>query len=667
MSGGETPTHQQMSGAIRALSMDAVEKAKSGHPGMPMGMADVATVLFSQFLKFDASDPHWPDRDRFVLSAGHGSMLLYSLLFLTGYEDVNLDELKQFRQFGAKTAGHPEYGHCAGIETTTGPLGQGLATAVGMAIAERMLAARFGDTLVNHKTYVIAGDGCLMEGLSHEAIDLAGHLKLSKLIVLFDDNGISIDGSTALATSTDQLRRFEAAGWTVHRVDGHSSAEIAAALAAAQTSNNPTMIACRTVIGFGAPKKQGTAGIHGAPLGTEEIAAARVALDWPHAPFEVPETILSAWRHVGSRGEVQRKQWEKVKAQIDDDTAWSFADHLDNRVSENAFKALDTLSAAYTATPPKLASRQASEQVIDVLTHAQSNLIGGSADLTHSNLTKGKSQNPITATDFQGSYIHFGVREHAMGAAMNGIALHGGFRAYGGTFLVFSDFVRPSIRLSALMGLPVTYVMTHDSIGLGEDGPTHQPVEHIASLRAMPNLLVFRPADARETLESWRCALMHDNRPSLLCLSRQALAPIAGHGDVSKGAYVVHGHNTKRDVTLLATGSEVGLALDAASELEKSGVAATVVSMPCWELFREQDASYRAHVLGTAPRIAIEAACIQGWHEWMGDNGAFIGMHSFGASAPIDKLYQHFGITVDAIIARATAVISNQKLQATRR
>ena len=658
MSRSEAPTHQQMSGAIRALSMDAVEKAKSGHPGMPMGMADVATVLFSQFLKFDAADPQWPDRDRFILSAGHGSMLLYSLLHLTGYKDVTLDELKQFRQLGAKTAGHPEYGHCAGVETTTGPLGQGLATAVGMALAERMLAARFGDALVNHKTYVIAGDGCLMEGLSHEAIDLAGHLKLSKLIVLFDDNGISIDGSTALATSTDQLRRFEAAGWSVHRVDGHSPAEIAAALTAAQTSNKPTMIACRTVIGFGAPKKQGTAGIHGAPLGTEEIAAARMALDWPHAPFEIPETILSAWRKVGSRGEALRKQWEKVKAQIDDDTAWSFADHLENRVSENTFKALDALLATYTATPPKIASRQASEQVIDVLTRAQSNLIGGSADLTHSNLTKGKSQNPVTASDFQGSYIHFGVREHAMGAAMNGIALHGGFRAYGGTFLVFSDFVRPSIRLSALMGLPVTYVMTHDSIGLGEDGPTHQPVEHVASLRAMPNLLVFRPADARETLESWRCALMQDNRPSLLCLSRQALTPLAGQGDVSKGAYVVHGEDAKRDVTLLATGSEVGLAVAAALELAQSGIHATVVSMPCWELFREQDASYRAHVLGAAPRIAIEAASIQGWHEWMGDNGAFIGMYSFGASAPIDKLYQHFGITVDAIVAGAKNITS---------
>ena len=658
MKAPSSATHAQMAGAIRALSMDAVEKAKSGHPGMPMSMADVATVLFSQFLKFDPSDPQWPDRDRFVLSAGHGSMLLYSLLFLTGYEDVTLEELKQFRQLGAKTAGHPEYGHCSGVETTTGPLGQGLATAVGMAIAERMLAARFGDALVDHKTYVIAGDGCLMEGLSHEAIDLAGHLKLSKLIVLFDDNGISIDGSTALATSTHQTRRFEAAGWAVHRVDGHAPGEIAAALAAAQNANQPTMIACRTVIGFGAPKKQGTAGVHGAPLGTDEIAAARMALDWPHAPFEIPEDILSAWRDVGRHGAARREQWEKRRAQLDDDTAWSFADHLENRVSEKAFAALDALLATYVATPPKLASRQASEQVIDVITKAQSNLIGGSADLTHSNLTKGKSQNPVSALNFQGAYLHFGVREHAMGAAMNGIALHGGFRAYGGTFLVFSDFARPSIRLSALMGLPVTYVMTHDSIGLGEDGPTHQPVEHIAALRAMPNLLVFRPADARETLECWRAALLQTNRPSLLCLSRQALAPIAGQGDVSKGAYVVHGDKALRDVTLLATGSEVGLAITAADHLTRFGIAATVVSMPCWELFREQETAYQDQVLGTAPRVAIEAASIQGWHEWMGGNGAFIGMHSFGASAPADKLYQHFGITVDAIVASAKACMS---------
>jgi transketolase len=499
-----------------------------------------------------------------------------------------------------------------------------------------------------------------MEGISHEAIDLAGHLKLSKLIVLFDDNGISIDGPTALATSTDQVRRFEAAGWAVHRVDGHAPAEIATALTAAQTSDKPTMIACRTVIGFGSPKKQGTAGVHGAPLGAEEIAAARNALDWPHAPFEIPEAILLAWRDAGQRCGAKRKYWEKVKAQLDDDSAWSFFDHLQKRVSENAFKALDTLLASYTATPVKLASRQASEQVIDVLTRAQPNLVGGSADLTHSNLTKGKSQTPVTATDFQGSYIHFGVREHAMGAAMNGIALHGGFRAYGGTFLVFSDFVRPSIRLSALMGLPVTYVMTHDSIGLGEDGPTHQPVEHIASLRAMPNLLVFRPADARETLESWRCAMLQDNRPSLLCLSRQALTPISAQGDVAKGAYVVHGDAARRDVTLLATGSEVGLAIAASDLLSHSGIAAAVVSMPCWELFREQDQAYRDDVLGHAPRIAIEAASIQGWHEWIGDKGAFIGMQSFGASAPIDKLYQHFGITVDAIVARAQQLTSKQ-------
>jgi transketolase len=655
-----------MSGAIRALAMDAVEKAKSGHPGMPMGMADVATVLFTKFLKFDASAPHWPDRDRFVLSAGHGSMFLYALLHLTGYKDVTLDEIKRFRQLGAVTAGHPEYGHCPGVETTTGPLGQGLATAVGMAIAERMLAARFGDKLVDHRTYVIAGDGCLMEGISHEAIDLAGHLKLSKLTVLFDDNGISIDGSTSLATSMDQLRRFEAAGWFVRRINGHSQSEVESALAWAGQSDRPTLIACKTTIGFGAPKKQGTAGVHGAPLGAEELAAAKKQLNWPYGPFEIPEDIADAWRKAGQRGAAKRLAWEKARAGLDTDTASEFGDHLNGLLTDKARHALDSLAAEWRKECPKIATRQASEIVINAVTSAQSNIAGGSADLTHSNLTKGKSQKPITAGDFSGSYIHFGIREHAMGAVMNGIAVHGGFKAYGGTFLVFSDFARPSMRLSALMGLPVTYVMTHDSIGLGEDGPTHQPIEHLASLRAMPNMLVLRPADALETLEAWRIALSQTNRPSVLCLSRQALSPTGASasagGAVARGAYVVSGDADKRDITLLATGSEVEIASAAAAELAKQGINAVVVSMPSWELFREQPQSYQSQVLGNAPRIAIEAASKMGWHEWVGAAGAIVGMQSFGASAPIKQLYEHFGITAAAVVQAASTLLNSATL-----
>jgi transketolase len=666
-------SHQQMSGAVRALAMDAVEKAKSGHPGMPMGMADVATVLFTKFLKFDASAPDWPDRDRFVLSAGHGSMLLYALLHLTGYKDVTLDEIKRFRQLGALTAGHPEYGHCPGVETTTGPLGQGLATAVGMAIAERMLAARFGDQLVDHRTYVVAGDGCLMEGISHEAIDLAGHLKLSRLTVLFDDNGISIDGSTSLATSMDQLRRFEAAGWSVRRIDGHSHTEIETALAWACQSDRPTLIACKTTIGFGAPNKQGTAGVHGAPLGAEELAAAKKQLNWDHGPFEVPSDIAEAWRKAGQRGAAKRLAWENVKASLDDDAAFDFGDHLNGVLTGNASKALDILAAEWRKERPKIATRQASEIVIDVVTRAQSNIAGGSADLTHSNLTKGKNQRPVTSVDFSGSYLHFGIREHAMGAVMNGIALHGGFKAYGGTFLVFSDFARPSMRLSALMGLPVIYVMTHDSIGLGEDGPTHQPIEHLASLRAIPNMLVFRPADALETVEAWRIALSQVDRPSVLCLSRQALPPtdaeMKNGSAVERGAYIVSGDASKRDITLLATGSEVEIASAAASELTKHGINAVVVSMPSWELLREQPQTYQSKVLGDAPRIAIEAASKMGWHEWVGAGGTVIGMQSFGASAPIKHLYEHFGITATAVAEAAIKSLkgakSNQKKEYT--
>lgn len=659
-----TVSGDNLANAVRALAMDAVEKAKSGHPGLPMGMADVATVLFTKFLKFDASRPDWPDRDRFVLSAGHGSMLLYALLYLSGVEEVSLDEIKRFRQLHAKTAGHPEYGHCAGVETTTGPLGQGFATAVGMAMAEEMLAARFGKALVDHKTYVLAGDGCLMEGISHEAIDMAGHLKLSKLIVLFDDNGISIDGSTSLATSTDQLKRFEAAGWAVSRINGHRHAEIESALRAAQSADRPTLIACKTVIGFGAPNKQGTAGVHGAPLGAEELSAARKTLQWPHEPFMIPGNVLDTWRAAGRRGAEARKAWELIKASLDDDTAFVFCDHLERRLDDKTLKALADLKCNFKSQSPRIATRQASEQVIDAVSRAQPNIVGGSADLTHSNLTKGKSQKPVKAGDFAGSYIHFGVREHAMGAALNGLSLHGGFKVYGGTFLVFSDYARPSIRLSALMKQPVVYVMTHDSIGLGEDGPTHQPVEHVASLRAMPDVLVFRPADALETLEAWRCALLQKDMPSVLCLSRQAL-PMNGGGpngtaDVERGAYVVHGSANKRDVTLLATGSEVHLTIEAAKLLEGEGIMATVVSMPCWELFRNQPTAYRLHVLGAAPRVAVEAACIQGWHEWIGAAGTFIGMNGFGASAPADQLYTHFGITAQAVADTARSIVRSE-------
>ena len=500
-----------------------------------------------------------------------------------------------------------------------------------------------------------------MEGISHEAIDLAGHLKLAKLTVLFDDNSITIDGATSLATSMDQLRRFEAAGWAVERIDGHSPEAIEAALGKACASSKPTLIACRTVIGFGAPNKQGTAGVHGAPLGAEELAAAKRTLNWPHGPFEVPDTIRAEWLKAGRRGAKAHADWEHRRSSLDDDAAWTFADHLEDRLTDKAARALDDLAHAYLKECPKIASRQASEIVIDAVTKAQPNIIGGSADLTHSNLTKGKSQKPVTPDDFTGRYLHFGVREHGMGAAINGLSLHGGFKAYGGTFLVFADYARPSIRLSALMQQPVVYVMTHDSIGLGEDGPTHQPVEHIASLRAMPNLLVFRPADARETVEAWRSALQQTARPSVLCLSRQALTPLpeGEHvaASVAAGAYVVSGWAGARDVTLLATGSEVEVALKAAADLEARGIMATVVSMPCWELFREQPESYRARVLGTVPCVAVEAAGSTGWHEWIGRDGAFVGMHGFGASGPAAKLYEHFEITPKAVVAKALTAI----------
>jgi transketolase len=662
-------SHADMANAIRFLAIDAVEKAKSGHPGMPMGMADVATVLFSRFLKFDSSDPAWPDRDRFVLSAGHGSMLLYALLHLTGHEGVTSEELKAFRQWGSKTPGHPEYGHTPGVETTTGPLGQGVAMAVGMALAERLLNARFGDGFVDHYTYVIAGDGCLMEGLSHEAISLAGHLRLNRLIVLFDDNQISIDGSTSLSCSDDQLARFKASGWSACRIDGHDPEAIATAIGRARNDDRPSLIACRTIIGFGAPNRQGTEKAHGAPLGAEEIAKTRAALNWPHQPFELPEAVRTQWRNIGARGQGARRSWIERTRLVNSASRSPFHDALNRHLPCEYAAALAQIRNRFGIDRPDIATRQASQLVIDTIAEALPNLLGGSADLTHSNLTRAKTQQPVRSDHFEGSYIHYGVREHAMAAAMNGIALHGGFIPYGGTFLTFADYSRPAIRLAALMGVRVIHVMTHDSIGLGEDGPTHQPVEHLASLRAIPNLLVFRPGDAVETAEAWDCALRAQTSPSVLCLSRQALPAfrenIGNANLVASGAYVAIEPDGGRDVTLIATGSEVSIALEAAKRLARDGVRAAVVSAPCFDLFRRQSREYRAEVLGTAPRIGVEAAIEGDWMRWLGDAGEFIGMTGFGASAPAEKLYREFGITAEAVVTAARRCIARSQMAET--
>lgn len=648
-----------MANAIRALAMDAVEKAKSGHPGMPMGMADVATVLFTQFLKFDAADPAWPDRDRFILSAGHGSMLMYSLAYLLGYKDMPLEELKNFRQLGSKTAGHPEYGHAPAVETTTGPLGQGLANAVGMAIAEAHLGARFGDDMVDHYTYTIVGDGCLMEGISQEAISLAGHLKLRKLIVLFDDNNISIDGPVSLSDSTSQTERFAASGWATMRVDGHDHTAIAEAIEKAKQSDRPTLIACRTVIGRGAPTKQGKAASHGSPLGADEIAGAREAMGWPHAPFEIPEDVLSAWRAAGVRGAAARGDWEaraKSHPQCEAFKAAMAGDYAGALGS-----AIRDYKKALAAEPKKVATRKASEMALEVVNVAVPETIGGSADLTGSNNTKTKSLDILSAENYAGRYLHYGIREHAMAAAMNGMALHGGVVPYGGTFLVFTDYCRPSIRLSALMGIRAVYVMTHDSIGLGEDGPTHQPVEHLAALRAIPNLNVFRPCDAVETAECWELALKHIATPSVIALTRQGLEPVrTSHTDDNRcglGAYVAAGEGETHDVTLVASGSEVEIAMTARAALKADGVSARVVTAPCFELFAQQSASYRADILGDKPRIGIEAAIRQGWDAFLRPEDSFIGMTGFGASAPIGDLFEHFGITASAVAAEAKRLI----------
>jgi transketolase len=652
-------THDEMANAIRALAMDAVEKANSGHPGMPMGMADVATVLFTRFLKYDPTAPQWPDRDRFVLSAGHGSMLLYSVLYLTGY-GLTIEDIKNFRQLGSKTPGHPEYGHTIGVETTTGPLGQGLATSVGMALAERMLAARYGD-IVDHYTYVMAGDGCLMEGVSQEAIALAGHLKLNKLILFWDDNGITIDGKVELADSVDQVKRFEAAGWAASHIDGHDPEAIAKAIEAGQKSDRPVMIACKTTIGFGAPTKAGTAGVHGAALGPEELAGAKKALGWTAPAFEIPEHIAAAWNEAGHRNVDLRKAWEARRAELPKEIGGHFGFDLSGDLLPAVAEAIEAFKKAASESGAAQASRTSSQKILDQLAKAQPNLIGGSADLTHSNLTHAAGTVSVTAQNYAGTYIHYGIREFGMAAAMSGLALHGGFIPYGGTFLVFADYARPAIRLAALMGIRSIYVLTHDSIGLGEDGPTHQPVEHLAALRAIPNLLVFRPGDAVETAEVWELALQNRTRPSALALSRQNL-PISRKSHTkenlsAKGGYLLRETAKPRDVTLIATGSEVGLAMQAAEKLAGEGIEAAVVSVPCFELFAEQPADYRATVLGAAPRIGIEAAIRQSWDLILRPEDPFVGMHSFGASAPAADLYKHFGITVDAVVADAKSCL----------
>jgi transketolase len=643
-----------MADAIRVLSMDGVEKAKSGHPGMPMGMADVATVLFSKFLKFDASRPDWADRDRFILSAGHGSMLIYSLLHLTGYKAATREELSNFRQWGSRTAGHPEFGHMPGVETTTGPLGQGLANSVGFAMAERHLAAKYGADLVDHRTWVIAGDGCLMEGVSQEAIALAGRYQLNKLTVLWDDNAITIDGAVSLSDATDQKARFKAAGWAVKVIDGHDMKAIKSALQWATRQDRPTLIACKTKIGRGAATMEGSHKTHGAALGAAEVAATRLGLAWTHAPFELPEAIDKAWKKVGRRGAKERKAWEaRLKASSQ---AADFTRAMKGDLPAGAFDALNAKIAELVETKPAQATRQSSGAALDELFAAIPELVGGSADLTGSNNTFVKGTPIFDAPTYEGRYVNWGIREFGMAAAMNGMALHGGIIPYGGTFMVFSDYSRPAIRLGALMGVRAIHVLTHDSIGLGEDGPTHQPVEHLAALRAIPNLLVFRPADTVEAMECWQAALEHKTAPSALALSRQktpAVRTVASDENLSaKGAYEIRAAKGAAKVTLFGTGTELALALAAADVLESEGVPTRVVSVPCFELFFQQPKTYQDSVIGRGTvRVAIEAAVQQGWERFIGEDGAFVGMTGFGASAPAEVLYEKFGITSDAVVA----------------
>ena len=654
---------RSLANAIRALSMDAVQAANSGHPGMPLGMADAATVLFSRFLKFDPADPGWPDRDRFVLSAGHGSMLLYSLLYLTGYAAPTLDDIKRFRQLGSPCAGHPEYGHLPGVETTTGPLGQGIATAVGMALAERMMNARFGDDLVDHKTYVVAGDGDLMEGVSQEACSLAGHLKLNRLIVLFDDNHISIDGSTALTDSTNTLERFDSMGWKTMSCDGQDAGDVAATLEAAQTSDRPVLIACRTTIGYGLPTRAGTSKAHGEAPGAEEIAGARKNLNWPSEPFVIPDDILAAWRAIGAQGAAARKAWEARKAASP--ARSRFAATLSGMMPADLTKALNEHKKTLSAEKPSMATRKSSEAALGVINAVVETTIGGSADLTGSNNTRTRDMVAIAPGDYAGRFIHYGIREHGMAAAMNGLALHGGFVPYSGTFLVFSDYARPAIRLAALMGAHVIHVLTHDSIGLGEDGPTHQPVEHMAALRAIPGLLVFRPADAVETAECWQIAL-DTKKPSALALTRQNLPAVrTTHTEenlCARGGYELAAADGTAKVTLIATGSEIEIALKARDLLQAQGVGARVVSLPCWELFDAQPEAYQEDVLGPGTvRVGIEAAIRMGWDRYLRKKDRFIGMTGFGASAPAKDLYKHFGITAEAAAEAALAALNAAK------
>ncbi|MDI6027814.1 transketolase [Corticibacterium sp. UT-5YL-CI-8] len=644
--------HDRMANAIRFLSMDAVEKANSGHPGLPMGAADVATVLFTKFLKFDPANPHWADRDRFILSAGHGSMLLYSLLYLTGYEDMTIDEIKHFRQLGSKTAGHPEYGHATGIETTTGPLGQGLGNSVGFALGERIMNATFGDDLVDHHTYVLAGDGCLMEGISQEALTLAGHLKLNKLTVIWDHNSISIDGAVSLADSTDQLARFAASGWNTIAIDGHDPEAIAQALEAAKRSDKPMLIAAKTTIGFGAPTKAGTNKVHGSPLGKEEIAGARKELNWDYPPFEIPSDILDAWRLAGLNSAKQRKDWEKRLAAASADTRAEFERRMRGDLPAGFDDAIADYKKKLASDKPKVATRKSSEMALEVINGVVPETIGGSADLTGSNNTKTSQTKSITPEDYGQRYVHYGIRELGMAAAMNGLALHGGVIPYSGTFLCFSDYARPAMRLASLMGIRSIFVMTHDSIGLGEDGPTHQPVEHLAALRAIPNHVVFRPADATEAAECWQLALESTTAPATLALTRQNLPAVrtefVEENLCGYGAYELATADGDAVVTIFATGSEVEIALAARALLQGHGHPTRVVSVPAFELFEKQDEAYRSAIIGDAKvKVAIEAGIRQGWDAFIGTDGVFIGMHGFGASGEIADLYKHFGITAE--------------------
>ena len=639
---------QSMANAIRFLSADAIEKSKSGHPGMPLGMADVATVLFSKFIKLDAANPRWFDRDRFVLSAGHGSMLLYSLLYLTGYEDICLDDLKNFRQLGAKTAGHPEYGHLAGIDMTTGPLGQGITSAVGMALAERIIAAKYGEDVCSHYTYVIAGDGCLMEGISEEAISTAAHLGLNKLIVFWDNNNITIDGSVSAANSTDQIKRFQAVGWNTIEIDGHNYDQIEQAVAAAQKSDKPTLVACKTQIGYGAPTKCGTSKCHGSPLGEEELAAMRQNLNWNYEPFEVPADVLEVWRAAGSRSHDAFLAWEKrARAK-----GREFLDVIADKLPAGWDKELNELKRQAVKEKTKVATRKASQMCLEAIVPHIPEIVGGSADLAASNLTFTSASKTVTKDDYNGNNVMYGIREHAMAAIMNGMALHGGIIPFGGTFFVFSDYMRPAMRLAALMGIRVIYVLTHDSIGVGEDGPTHQPIEHLASYRCMPNILTFRPCDVVETAEAWQIALETEDKPSLLALTRQGLPLLRTSAEVNlsaKGGYVIAGEDKKRQATIIATGSEVSLAVEAMNKLAEEGIKVAVVSMPCTELFDAQPIDYQEQVLGKAPRIAVEAASKFGWEKYVGLEGDIIGMDGFGASGPAEELYKYFGITVEEV------------------